>query len=358
MRLWTAARVPAARLKHHPTTIAGDRPLLHRGPDGTQSILSRPQAEAGRLAEVGELVRVEHRVDAADPAVVDVEPDDVDEPPVRHRAEPRLAVDPAGFERHAQRVDLAVEGDERAGDRRARRPSAAGSSGPCRRRRRRARRPGRASRRGRRGRPRGRRRGSARRARGARPGRRRSAGRSSSTRRRARLRIWRQLSSERVDDLRRSRRTASRTTRAARTPRARPGVRRSSSTRNASETVSSASTTRGRLGLDQRLGQPRADVGLAAHARRAQDVDRQPRRDRRQERRARSRRAGGRGAAQVRLLHDVLGLGDAAEHPVGDREEQRAQRRRRTAVTAFHAVSSEGPCTSSSQARPAPSAAR
>src|SRR4051794_19150261 len=40
MRLWTAARVPAAQLNRHPTTLAGDRPLLLREPDGTQSILS------------------------------------------------------------------------------------------------------------------------------------------------------------------------------------------------------------------------------------------------------------------------------------------------------------------------------
>src|SRR4051794_15285940 len=32
--------VPAARLNRHPTTLAGDRPPLHPGPNGTQSILS------------------------------------------------------------------------------------------------------------------------------------------------------------------------------------------------------------------------------------------------------------------------------------------------------------------------------
>ena len=74
---------------------------------------------------------------------------------------------------------------------------------------------------------------------------------------------------------------------------------------------------------EHRLGQPLADVGLAPHARRLQLVDRQPRRDGRQERLV----GGDRRPllalavqAQHRLLHDVLGLPHAAQHPVGDRE--------------------------------------
>ena len=43
------------------------------------------------------------------------------------------------------------------------------------------------------------------------------------------------------------------------------------------------------------------------------------------------RRARGAGAAA--LLHDVLGLGDAAEHPVGDRERQRAAASRRSPLS-------------------------
>ena len=76
--------------------------------------------------------------------------------------------------------------------------------------------------------------------------------------------------------------------------------------------------------LHQRLRQPLADVGLAAHARGAQDVDRQPRRHRRQERLlVVERRAVVH--AQERLLDHVLGLGDRAEHAVGDLEGERAQ---------------------------------
>ena len=53
MRLWTAARVPAARLKRHPTTVAGDRPLLHRGPDGRRSIWSNAASARRRAGSVG-----------------------------------------------------------------------------------------------------------------------------------------------------------------------------------------------------------------------------------------------------------------------------------------------------------------
>ena len=52
--------------------------------------------KARGLAEVGELVRVQHRVDRGDPAAVDVQADDVDDPALGvEAAEARLAVDRA-----------------------------------------------------------------------------------------------------------------------------------------------------------------------------------------------------------------------------------------------------------------------
>jgi hypothetical protein len=79
---------------------------------------------------------------------------------------------------------------------------------------------------------------------------------------------------------------------------------------------------------DERVGQPLADVLLAAHARRPQVVDAEPRHDGRQVRlRGVDLHAVGLRLvdAQECLLHDVLGLTDAADHPVGDREQQRSQ---------------------------------
>jgi len=79
---------------------------------------------------------------------------------------------------------------------------------------------------------------------------------------------------------------------------------------------------------DDRLRQPLPDVVLATSARRAQRVDRQPgghggdERARRRDLLAPLERPM---HAQQRLLHHVLGLGDAAEHPVGDREGDRPQ---------------------------------
>jgi hypothetical protein len=79
---------------------------------------------------------------------------------------------------------------------------------------------------------------------------------------------------------------------------------------------------------DDRLWQPLADVALAADARGAQLVDRQPggycgyERGRRCDSLARVQRLM---HSQQRFLHHVLGLGDAAEHPVGDRERDRPQ---------------------------------
>ena len=77
---------------------------------------------------------------------------------------------------------------------------------------------------------------------------------------------------------------------------------------------------------EDRLGQPLANVLFSPRARRAKLVDRQPGGD--------SGDVGPRGGdllavldrlmdAQQRFLDDVLGFGDAAEHPVGDRERRR-----------------------------------
>jgi hypothetical protein len=93
----------------------------------------------------------------------------------------------------------------------------------------------------------------------------------------------------------------------------------------------------GRLGVprrivaaigDNRFGQPLADVALAAGTRRTELVDRQPRGHRGYERPRRCDLLAGLQRLthpQQRLLHHVLGLGDAAEHPVGERERGGAQ---------------------------------
>ena len=101
----------------------------------------------------------------------------------------------------------------------------------------------------------------------------------------------------------------------------------------------------GRIGRavgHERLGQPLADVGLASHAGRAQLVDREPRGHRRD---VRPRRLDPLALlerlveAEERLLDHVLGLGDAAEHPVGDRERRRAQLLEQLVVRVGHAAS-------------------
>jgi len=80
---------------------------------------------------------------------------------------------------------------------------------------------------------------------------------------------------------------------------------------------------------EERLREPLAHVDLAARLRRAQVIDAEPRDDRGQKRLRRfdlgplTERPL---LAEERLLDDVLRLGDAAEHPVGEREEHRAQR--------------------------------
>jgi hypothetical protein len=78
----------------------------------------------------------------------------------------------------------------------------------------------------------------------------------------------------------------------------------------------------------ERFRQPRPDVALAPHAGRAQVVDAEAGRDRAQVRLGvvDLDAVGDRAlVADVGLLHHVLGLDHAAEHAVGDREEQRAQ---------------------------------
>ena len=135
----------------------------------------------------------------------------------------------------------------------------------------------------------------------------------------------------RADDLGDPARRGSRTPRAAGTPRA-ARARGSRAARGRRATASrpsrpGAAGSSSALG-DERLRQPLAHVGLAADPRRAQLVDRQPRDHRRE---VGARRLDPLAAlarpveAQERLLHHVLGLAHAAEHPVGDRERRRPQ---------------------------------
>jgi len=72
--------------------------------------------------------------------------------------------------------------------------------------------------------------------------------------------------------------------------------------------------------FDERLREPLAGIDLALRPRRAQLVDRQTCRDRREVRLRRLRLDRGRVVAEERLLHDVLGVSNRPEHPVGDRE--------------------------------------
>jgi hypothetical protein len=79
---------------------------------------------------------------------------------------------------------------------------------------------------------------------------------------------------------------------------------------------------------DDRLWQPLADVALATGPRGAELVDRQPGGHGGHKRRRRCDFLAGIKRLmhpQQRFLHHVLGLGDAAEHPVGDRERARPQ---------------------------------
>ena len=80
-------------------------------------------------------------------------------------------------------------------------------------------------------------------------------------------------------------------------------------------------------GLDDRLRQPGADIGLAPVPRRFQLVEAEPGHDAAQKGlRLAHRLAVGVEPAQERLLHHVLGVRDRSEHPVGDADQPRPQR--------------------------------
>ena len=77
--------------------------------------------------------------------------------------------------------------------------------------------------------------------------------------------------------------------------------------------------------LGERLRQPLPGIDLALRPRRAQVVDGEAGGDRREVRLRRVRLDAGRVITEERLLHDVLGVRDRAEHAVGDREQVRPQ---------------------------------
>ena len=179
--------------------IRGEAHVLRPG----QPLVLAVAAPVATGPQVSELVRVEHRVQARDAALGDVDAEDVDEPPVgRRRAEAGLAVDDAPARaRRPSSSALAVERRQRRAATARRRPSAAGStralpppsptstaSGASSATRP-SRSPSRAAARKR----------AASASRSAGSGSKR--GRSSSTRRRARLRIWRQLAGTLPSDL-------------------------------------------------------------------------------------------------------------------------------------------------------------
>ncbi len=147
-------------------------------------------------------------------------------------------------------------------------------------------------------------------------------GRSSSTRRRARERIWRQLSSLRSTIAAISSKPKSKDSRSTKTARSTGDKPLQQARASPRRPIPRIRRPRAPRPPPSGSGQPGAHVGLAAHAGRAQDVDRQPRRDRRHERPLVLDDTVDRRAADVGLLDDVLRLGDRAEHPVGDREEQ------------------------------------
>ena len=79
--------------------------------------------------------------------------------------------------------------------------------------------------------------------------------------------------------------------------------------------------------LDHRLGKPRADIDLAPAPRRLELVEAEPRHGAAQEGLGLAHRAAvGAHPADERLLHHVLGVGDRAEHAVGDAGEAGTQR--------------------------------
>ncbi len=102
---------------------------------------------------------------------------------------------------------------------------------------------------------------------------------------------------------------------------------RSSGDSRSSASISGRVTSSSSLLLDHRLGQPRADVGLAPAPRRFELVEAEPGHRAAQERLGLAHRAAvGPHPADEGLLHHVLGIGDRAEHPVGDADQPRTQR--------------------------------
>ena len=78
--------------------------------------------------------------------------------------------------------------------------------------------------------------------------------------------------------------------------------------------------------LDERLGEPRSHVLLAARPRRGERVEREPADDGRQPRaEVADLGAVGAGEPQPRLLDEVLGLAEAAEVAVGDPQQVRTK---------------------------------
>ena len=79
--------------------------------------------------------------------------------------------------------------------------------------------------------------------------------------------------------------------------------------------------------FDYRLGEPWANIGLATVARRLELVEAEPGNRAAQERLGLAHRltVGGE-PAQERVLHDILCIGDRAEHAISDAGEPRTQR--------------------------------
>ena len=95
--------------------------------------------------------------------------------------------------------------------------------------------------------------------------------------------------------------------------------------------------------LDQRLRQPGPDIRLATGARRLEDIDREPRRHGRDPGGGLVDRAFLARQAQQRLLGHVLGLRDAAEHPVRHAEAVSPQR---LELPVAHTMPRPRPCVS------------
>jgi hypothetical protein len=85
----------------------------------------------------------------------------------------------------------------------------------------------------------------------------------------------------------------------------------------------------GLVHLDHRFGHPWSDICLALHACGFQVIKAEPRHGLGQERpRVGHRRAIRPVPAQIRVLHDVIGFRDRAQHAVGDAGQSRTQRRK------------------------------